>query len=564
MSKPKFADLHCHPAVRPWLNGTKSLWEAYSYTGKKNKMVKVIEAQRLGKRGAMYDQAGFPKLQSGGTRIVFAAMYPMEKGFLLKNHFIGDDKGPVSGNKKVVNESRTILLSLFTKYPFKRLAKMSQEEYWDSFMEEYRYYLRESGNVNSPYGKGSAKEIDILIKEPVFRLNGLLDYDPKGTYVLADKINPPASIPKNQVMTILTMEGMGILTQTAYANGQFYPPKVRSQGDILKKIKIVKKQTPVFFITFCHHFDNGVCGHARSIPRKAKILGLNQEARINEGFSKKGFNALKGLLSLEKDSSGIWRERKGFGRRIYIDMKHMSLAGRTTLIKIVKNYNANNPDNIPLIASHCGYTGLSISDLAKGVKPKARKSVRERDKTQVYTRKSPHFKRPVRYNKWSINLANEEIRDIINSDGLIGLSLEQNILGVGFSDKMKKASQADYTHLIVSHLCVMAEASGSANFWSHISIGSDFDGLINPVDGYPAALFFVRMRLDILDMFNKLSDAARDEFFLPPVSAGKGSIEAVIDDFCFNNAKRFVLKYFNHARMPDVKSVFKALFTSRS
>jgi|GEM_PF-2406577 len=561
MSRPKFADLHCHPAVRPWLNGANTIWEAYSYTGKKNKMVKVIEAQRLGKRGAMYDQAGFPKLHAGGTRIVFAAMYPMEKGFLLKNHFIGDDSGPVSGNKKVVNENRTILLSLFTKYPFKRLVKMSQEEYWDSFLEEYRKYLAESGNVNSPYGKGSAKEIEILMNEPVFKLNGLLSFDPKGTYVLADKINPPASILKKQVMTILTMEGMGILTQTAHANGQFNPPKVRSQGAIFKKIKFIKEKTPVFFITFCHHFDNGVCGHARSIPCKSKILGLNQEKRINKGFNKKGFNALQALLSVEKDSGGVWRRRKGFGRRIYIDMKHMSLAGRKTLIKLVKNYNANNPDNIPLIASHSGYTGLSIAGLAKGIKPKARKSVRERDKTQVYTRKSPHFTRPVRYNKWSINLASEEIVAIVESDGLIGLSLEQNILGVGFSDKMKKATQADYTHLIVSHLCMMAKASGSSGFWKHIAIGSDFDGLINPVDGYPASLFFVRMRLDILDMFNKLTDAARDDFFLPSIAEGKRAIVSVIDDFCFNNAERFVLKYFNHEKMPDVKAVFRQVFS---
>ena len=552
---PQFADLHCHPAIRPMANESSTMWEAYSYKpSRKAKLRKVLKAQLQGKRGSVYDQSGMPKLRNGGMRLAFASLYPLEKGFLLKKHFVRTDPLPATRVKNVVNENRAILLRLFTKFPLRSLEKLAQEEYWKSAMREYSYYLREN-NAAHAMGEGSAQEIQALIADPAFQLDQLIDYKPEGTFILADRNNTPANIPDGKVITILTIEGMGIIAQGKHDNGQFFPPKTLDEALILERIKFLKERTPVFFITYCHHFDNGLCGHARSMPRKAKILGLDQEDRINEGFNALGRKLLHHLLAVRQNESGIFVDDPTAGRRVLVDLKHMSLAGREEVMALVANYNAHHPDKIPLIASHNGYAGMDIAEMRSRVAPDAPDDLREKDKTQVFTRLSPHFRRPLHFNRWSINLAREEITAIVDSDGLIGLSLEQNILGVKFGDKLKEWDREDFTHLIVSQLCVMAEVANTHAFWRHIAIGSDYDGLINPVDGYPAAIFLARLREDVIDMMADLPDDARVAFFLPPRARGRDAIISIVDDFCYGNADRFVRRYFKAEEMPELADV---------
>ena len=551
---PQFADLHCHPAIRPLVNESPTMWEAYSYKpGKKRKLRKVLEAQLKGKRGSVYDQSGMPKLQNGGMRLAFAALYPLEKGFLLKKHLVQTNPMPGTRIRNVVNENRAVLLRLFTKFPLRTLDKLAQEEYWTTAMREYKLYLNENDRAKA-IAAGSSQEVQALISDPAFRLDDLITYQPQGTYILADKNNPPSAIPDGKVITLLTIEGMGVIAQGAHENGQMFPPRVLDENLILERIKFLKKRTPVFFITYCHHFDNGLCGHARSMPIKSKILGLDQEDRIYKGFNELGSKLLRHLLAVKKNANGHWTDDPQAGRRIYIDLKHMSLAGREEVMELVANYNQNNPGKIPLIASHNGYAGIDLAEMRARVADNASDEKREKDKTQVFSRPTPHFTRRLRFNSWSINLATEEIAAIVESDGLIGLSLEQNILGVKFGDKLKDWKREDFTHLIVSQLCVMAEISGTPNFWKHVAIGSDYDGLINPVDGYPAALFLARLREDVIDMMADLPDDARVDFFLPPRSRGRDVIVSIVDDFCIGNAQRFVDKYFKAEEMPELGS----------
>ena len=134
------------------------MWEAYSFKpGRKRKFRKVLEAQLRGKRGTIYDQSGMPKLRNGKTRLVFASLYPLEKGFLLKKHLVQSDPLPGTRIRNYTNEVRSVLLRLFTKYPIKALERMAGEEYWESFKDEYQYYLQESNSKRS-LGEGSKKE----------------------------------------------------------------------------------------------------------------------------------------------------------------------------------------------------------------------------------------------------------------------------------------------------------------------------------------------------------------------------------------------------------------------
>jgi hypothetical protein len=96
----------------------------------------------------------------------------------------------------------------------------------------------------------------------------------------------------------------------------------------------------------------------------------------------------------------------------------------------------------------------------------------------------------------------------------------------------------------------MAEVSQSEKFWDCICIGTDFDGVIDPVNNYATVLHFEALRDDLLSEFNKLSDA---ELHAAYCFSYKGKFDQLLDKFCFKNAWEFVQTHFDPAVMPSFK-----------
>src|SRR5690606_23504785 len=128
---------------------------------------------------------------------------------------------------------------------------------------------------------------------------------------------------------------------------------------ILDRIDQLKQWPhPIFFVTIAHHFDNGICGHAHSIPDAGRLV-MNQEPRMHEGFEEEddiGRRVVRALLDLDTSL-----EPQG-GRRILIDCKHMSpQTRRQYYAEFVTPYNAKAADNgwpvIPVFFSHAAYSG---------------------------------------------------------------------------------------------------------------------------------------------------------------------------------------------------------------
>lgn len=97
-----------------------------------------------------------------------------------------------------------------------------------------------------------------------------------------------------------------------------------------------------WFFTYSHHFYNDLCGHARSLR---SIIGklTDQETGVNSDFTPLGLEVLDILLD------------KSNGRRILIDIKHMSPLGRKRFLDLRKSkYNSE----FPIIISHGVCNGL--------------------------------------------------------------------------------------------------------------------------------------------------------------------------------------------------------------
>ncbi len=218
--------------------------------------------------------------------------------------------------------------------------------------------------------------------------------------------------------------------------------------------------------------------------------------------------------------------------RILIDLKHQSLGSRKQF------YNKYRGSGVPFIASHACVNGTSWHkpdlepplrnledfDIANGyvsIKYQPRGGFRLR----VSQSSTP---RPIYFNPWSINLYDEDILEIINSGGLIGIELDRRVIGTQ-NDQNEYFSEHDFPsewmnarertnlyddtndldndmapedmlyfcqnviHIVLITTIEKRNSSGNytnihtVNPWDCICLGSDFDGLITAIEGGESA-----------------------------------------------------------------------------
>jgi|GEM_PF-513130 len=310
------------------------------------------------------------------------------------------------------------------------------------------------------------------------------------------------------------------------------------------------KHCPLF-ITLNHHFWNQLSGHSMTIPKGAlgltKGIRKNQVLGMNKGFTELGKKVVKKLLD---NTDGK--------RRILIDTKHMSIASRiwyyTYLGHITKEgyneYFGKAPsdqllytdevrsDCIPIISSHSAVNGYetmkaskegndgtpplkAYADADKKYKKKKKASKEGNDDTtyDAYAVADDKYKISKKFNNWDMNLSDEEIRIIYNSDGLIGINFDQRVSGGNTEGGKKRINR------VVNNICHIAKVAKDAGFsdcWSCITIGTDFDGSINPINDFRTAEDFANLE-----------------------KALKEKLDAdVVDRIMYKNAMEFLKKNF--------------------
>src|SRR5690606_17482948 len=128
---------------------------------------------------------------------------------------------------------------------------------------------------------------------------------------------------------------------------------------------------------------------------------------MNSGFTDAGWKVIRALLSLDENNT----PDHSLGRRILIDVKHMSARARSEFYGKIIRPCLEQGRSIPVIASHCGYSGIkSLNDLD-------RSSPDENDDTII----------DQKFYGWNINLAQEDIEVILLTGGLVGMSFDQRI-----------------------------------------------------------------------------------------------------------------------------------------
>ena len=329
---------------------------------------------------------------------------------------------------------------------------------------------------------------------------------------------------------VLNVEGMHAFMDTKnYAGPQW-------KKSIIKSIEDYKKaQYPIFSIGITHFEYNHMVGQSYPFPLP-KVLRVFRDLEVPHGkdrINTLGEDAIK--LCLKKSSD--------VGRRILIDIKHASPAVRKQYYDLLEQDFRG--ENIPILSTHSGVSGF--------------RTIKEAEQSSDLNnawRSAPLGK----FNPWPINLCDEDIKIIYKSGGIIGVEMDQRILGdmrlFGKTDDHKRIIKRLHrkgldpkknAHCImflqnVFHIVKTIGRIEKEDAWNHICIGSDFDGVIDPIEECPTAFHYTRfLRRCVFVCKNYFNDVecGRYEDFL----FGK-SLEKALEMLFWENLHNFTVDNF--------------------
>lgn len=401
----KVIDIHCHSAILPNSyrvtkpdldlideNSPASLWFIHRKGFIKTTLSKWVDA-------SCWSQSDFTTLQEGNYQALFISLYPVEQGFAKSKggflSFIRDFLKPLAG-------------SSFTPFRFSYLNNIvanSRYNYFESLQQEYRSYFNTATNQ-------------------------------------FNVIQPDEDLNDQSLNVIITIEGAH-----SFISGHDVMNQAELDTAVANVISSKKWKHPPFFVTFAHHFFNGFCTHAKSLFAKA-IAGIaNQKYGMRNydwqpedtvpAISPIGYEVIHAMLSTAN------------GKRILIDVKHMSVEARTAYYNYVKRTFPT--EIIPIVFSHGGYE---------------------------------------LFYKHEISINNSDLDEIYRSGGLIGIEFDLRVLGVKENNEHFQRLMNKYIGCNVEveikalwfNIITMAEYAFSRGYndpWKCLAIGSDYDGLID-------------------------------------------------------------------------------------
>lgn len=547
MAPRQFADLHCHNTFYAFNRMRNSDMEAnpevfHPWTV----LPSNLKAMARGGNANTYCQSNVAQCTAGRLRLAFLSITPVERGFFEWN--LDDHTGTfpaevgrwlsgitplkIGANllraraldaldeaARVLRKGplRELVTQGYLRFGRKRLGFLLSDryDYWDEFLREIDFLERKNGQIsgatlehNSPTGP---------VKQDVTGRYHLVNDVERFDQILTD----PHS---DDVLTVLTIEGAHVFTLD-------HKDERVSDALIFERIEAMKALPyPIFFITIAHHFDNGICGHAPSIPKIFTPL-INQSSRLSEPFEEErdlGRRVVRELLDLDEELSD-----RG-GKRILVDVKHMSARTRQQYYaEVVEPYNAAWADRsaeeqarfpkLPVIGSHICYSGVSTLD----------ELIANTDNETDHWHVGP-------YSAWSINFSDEDVRAVHASEGLMGICFDQRIAGITLRQRVP---YSHWGHVLANQIFGLVDVimnddrlapEDKITIWDRVMMGTDYDGVINPMTKYPTALELGEAFEDLERIFHKV----RHTRMIDQIG-----VDELLEKIAWKNAHAFVCKH---------------------
>ena len=418
MKNDFFVDIHCHPSMKPFGKSfTKAGKPGKNNSDRKHKdsiwhynppsFIDKVLNQAL--KVTKFSQSDFSAGSYANVKVVCASLYPIERSF-CRNKM----------GQSIVSDLPANFATGFGKNRIDVIQDFNSAAYFTDLQAEYKFLLALDGQQVTLTDN---RRYTYRIVKSYAELEALLQDE-----------NPEAET----LAVIVTIEGAHAFGCGVDGNATI---------DILRgNIQTVKQwDHPPFFITFAHHFYNELCGHAESLAGLLKSV-TDQSEGMDQGFTPLGKEAVKLLLD------------KASGKRILIDIKHMSVQARQEYYALLENEYPN--EKIPIIVSHGCVQGNA---------------------------KDAH-----KFNTASINFSDQDILKVAASGGLLGIQLDERRIAsdalLRYARSFTKRTKVLYhwAELVWNQVQHVAELLDSNGYfaWGNMCMGTDFDGIIDPINGY--------------------------------------------------------------------------------
>jgi len=445
MNSHFFVDIHCHPSMKAYARSFRGNPGMQSNSPKDRSSIWHRDAPSLFDKIKNYVASLTDFIQSDGISllrgrvcVVCLSFYPQEKGFFINKAGTG-----------IISDALT---KLATEFGQERIDYVQQlTSYWEDLQKEMTF-LRQGEN----------QLINIDGKK--------VRYSIAKSYADIEMADRNGELGETRILFVPTIEGAHIFDQAmnCYDPWNTYPdgvPDSKLEVSIsrIKDLRLGKNGLirPAF-ITFAHHFWNGLCGHSRSLGGMVKCI-IDQENGMDVvGITNAGRKVVHALLDDQIDENGTPVPP------IIIDIKHMSRLSREDYFTILKK---EFPDRqITVIASHAGVTGLSKPG-GENVTKAAQQGLYMTD---------------------SINFYDDEILKIEETKGLFGIQLDERRIASKqtLRDARGNINRRDilyaWSKLVwnqVRHIAELLDMNGRYS-WGIQCLGTDFDGIIDPINGY--------------------------------------------------------------------------------
>lgn len=451
-----YIDVHVHSSLKPFNSrnvNQYSIWQEFDHDcdGELAKMF-VNGTKAVPKT----TQSHFESLVRGNVRVAYLSLVPLEKE-MLHLRFINERKKGTATFACVTGAAFDSIVSHKTTM-----------HYYNDLVANIRYV--EAG-AQKPYIIDGQEYTYELIQT-------------------ADQLRRLLSNP-HRLGIVLNIEGghaLGVsLEEQDISHTEAYEQFYLANVDRIKGIKPLvdgvaqRLVYPILSLNLNHFFWNGLSGQARTFSNFKNIV-FQQNKGVDAGITPLGEKVVKRLLD------------KNNGRRILLDVKHMSLATRQWYYNYLDTLRQQG-DTVAILSSHSSIAGLSWSD----------KKFLQNDNNAKLNNSYFH--------NWTLNLANEDILQIHQSKGLIGLILDKYRLMGDLTKKIVDATvegsaqrRQAYAKVICLNIFACVQVVNLPTAWDIIAIGSDFDGMITPFETYTTSAEMPDLARDVYNFLQNPSD----------------------------------------------------------
>jgi microsomal dipeptidase-like Zn-dependent dipeptidase len=417
-----------------------------------------------------FSQSNFTALHQGKFRVVIAALNPIEKNFFTSK--LG--KGNLAD----------WFYNFITMIGKKKIDFIQEnKDYFLDLCAEYNFFKQLHDTVVTIYGEDMRYRLTSNFKD-----------------IVTNRKTP------NVISVVLSIEG-----GNSFNTDNSQPP----DNSVLLKIDDVKQWThPPFFVSLCHHFYNYFGGHVRSLPSFLFTRPIRQEQKKHQDddITQPGIKVIHRLLC------------KANGRRIYIDIKHMSRLVRIAYYRILEN--DYNTEQIPIIVSHGavnGYPRLDDSDCP------------QRDRNGKFLGRD-------------INFYDDEILRIAKSGGIFGLQIDDRVITnkcelrkikfLCWNKNKKLMKRAGLVWNQIQYIADLLDKNGYYA-WGTTALGTDFDGIVDPPDGYWTSAEIPKLYDNLIIHANNYLQ--HKTFNVP---GNRVPANQIMDQIFSGNAMNFLSKYY--------------------